>query len=1057
MSKSLPSIQSGVFFTLLFLGFHLNAQLTVKADRPDATYQAGQSMNFVVTGVGGGNADYIIRYDRGQAPDITSGSVPIQGGVANIPFKLDHPGFVFCYVTAGGQTNLAGAAFSPFQIEEYEPDPADFDAFWQGWKDKLAAVPMSPVVTPLFPDPNAQTKDFRINLGHIDGRRVYGYLSIPPGEGPFPAVITHSSFGGNANFCIPRPEIALEVGAISLSIWMHNTEPDREDFNAYQPEVWNDENRIYHRYGILGVVRAMDFIESLPEYDGENLGLFGVSEGGAMSILAAGIDDRPKIVGASIFAMCEHDGFNYDRASGFPFFLLRGSSGWPPQVDPAGIKATKYYDAARAMKRFKGAFYGTTGYLDETVMPATNFSAYNNMNGPSVLVHNIDGRHLNPDEFLLGKFDFMRKHFSLSGNTGYHANAGPDVFNAKGSVSLSGNVEYNGTSRDDFEVTWEQVSGPGNIIFDNKNSKNTTATFTQQGSYVIRFRVSDKSKLARDNAYFTVSDYVIVSSDSGSNPCDNNGGDADNDGVCADVDCNDNNPLISKAGDACDDNDPLTNNDIIQADCSCKGTPIITNPCDNLGGDADGDGFCADEDCNDNNPLIGKRGSACDDGNSATTNDIVLDDCTCRGTPIPTGCNVTATANGLTIEVKNLTHPIVSLKLFDPSYNVIFTCNEWAAKCGIAETISVPAPGTYQLQIHTYIDWNEQVCNLIVPVVVTGGSVTNPCDDNGGDADNDGICANEDCDDNDSAIGAAGSACDDGDPTTTNDQLQADCSCKGTPPNPPQNGCNVTWTIDGNQLTVSGLNYEINALQLNDSNLNSYFTCSNWTKPCGQTESLTLQNGTNYLTVQTYNDWDDQICKIFEPIQVGNSTLIEELLTLHTHKKLGQVELTWYNNTGFKNDFFEIQRSKDGKHFQTFDLRLSANEGDEAHSYFALDKTPTDGMNFYRIKANFINGDVAYSTSKRVIIEEDLNDIRLSPNPAKNWVNVSLKDFEGEDVTIQLINQDGKVLRAVDLENVSDSYHQMFLRNIPNGFYTVWIFAERRRPVGKKLIIERVY
>ncbi len=58
------------------------------------------------------------------------------------------------------------------------------------------------------------------------------------------------------------------------------------------------------------------------------------------------------------------------------------------------------------------------------------------------------------------------------------------------------------------------------------------------------------------------------------------------------------------------------------------------------------------------------------------------------------------------------------------------------------------------------------------------------CANNGGDTDSDGICADEDCDDNDANIGAkqsAGTACDDGDTATINDIIQEDgCTCAGT-------------------------------------------------------------------------------------------------------------------------------------------------------------------------------------------------------------------------------------------------------------------------------------
>jgi hypothetical protein len=65
-------------------------------------------------------------------------------------------------------------------------------------------------------------------------------------------------------------------------------------------------------------------------------------------------------------------------------------------------------------------------------------------------------------------------------------------------------------------------------------------------------------------------------------PCANNGGDADNDGVCANADCDDNNPNVpATPGTACNDGNPNTTNDTIQADgCSCAGTPVTV--CDNV-------------------------------------------------------------------------------------------------------------------------------------------------------------------------------------------------------------------------------------------------------------------------------------------------------------------------------------------------------------------------------------------------------------------------------------------------------------------------------------------
>lgn len=52
-------------------------------------------------------------------------------------------------------------------------------------------------------------------------------------------------------------------------------------------------------------------------------------------------------------------------------------------------------------------------------------------------------------------------------------------------------------------------------------------------------------------------------------------GDADGDGACADADCDDRNPNITaKRGDACDDGNPNTHGETIQADCKCGGGAV---------------------------------------------------------------------------------------------------------------------------------------------------------------------------------------------------------------------------------------------------------------------------------------------------------------------------------------------------------------------------------------------------------------------------------------------------------------------------------------------------
>ncbi|MCO6477748.1 MAG: right-handed parallel beta-helix repeat-containing protein [Phaeodactylibacter sp.] len=255
--------------------------------------------------------------------------------------------------------------------------------------------------------------------------------------------------------------------------------------------------------------------------------------------------------------------------------------------------------------------------------------------------------------------------------------------------------------------------------------------------------------------------------------CDDNNAnittqDADGDGVCADVDCDDNDASItSYTGQACDDGDNTTINDQVDGDCNCVGTPT---PCTGAG-DADGDGVCADVDCDDNDASVTTRdadgdglcddvdcddddaavnyqpGDACDDGDNTTINDVVGNNCNCAGAP--TACTGIGDADGDGI------------------------CADVDCDDNDASITSYTGQACDDGDNTTIDDRLDDNCNCAgIPTDCTGD----------GDADGDGVCADVDCDDNDaSIISYTGQACDDGDNTTINDRLDDNCNCVGAP------------------------------------------------------------------------------------------------------------------------------------------------------------------------------------------------------------------------------------------------------------------------------------
>ena len=269
----------------------------------------------------------------------------------------------------------------------------------------------------------------------------------------------------------------------------------------------------------------------------------------------------------------------------------------------------------------------------------------------------------------------------------------------------------------------------------------------------------------------------------GGDPCANQSGDSDGDVVCNNQDCEPFDAFFPNTpGTPCNDGNPNTTNDVVTADgCNCQGT--VGDPCANQGGDSDGDGVCNNQDCEPFDAFFPNTpGIPCNDGNPNTNNDMVTaDGCSCAGTPgggdpdCEQDINI-STGNG-TIIVSGLDGaPVSSVKVFNSSWGIEFECT---ANCNATETINV-IDGTYHVSAKYFTAGWQPICEKTADVTV-GGS--NPCANQGGDSDGDGVCNNQDCKPFDAFFpNTPGTPCNDGNPNTTNDMVTADgCDCAGTP------------------------------------------------------------------------------------------------------------------------------------------------------------------------------------------------------------------------------------------------------------------------------------
>ena len=180
-------------------------------------------------------------------------------------------------------------------------------------------------------------------------------------------------------------------------------------------------------------------------------------------------------------------------------------------------------------------------------------------------------------------------------------------------------------------------------------------------------------------------------------------------------------------------------------------------------------------------------------------------------------------------------------------------------------------------------------------------------------------------------------------------------------------------------------------------------------------------------------------------------------LDFSAFKAAREVELQWVTNTGYKNAYYEIEKSVDGTTFETLQRVENEDFSDDMEFYNGIDPVPALGENYYRIKQVYTDGTFDYTDIQTINYTIDLSDFSMYPNPATAELNFNLKPFVGKKATITILNNFGQVVKLQEIEEVVANQINISLNNLTNGFYQVMIQVKGQPIINRKLVVERLY
>lgn len=387
-------------------------ELSVRAQKADATYAVGQTVTFAIALSGGEQIPASVEADwkisKDSLPPFTEGKVTLENGKGKVSGTLDEPGFLYCevWLTLDGKKvrAAAGAAIDPRKIEALTIVPEDFDAFWQAQKDALAQIPMNIRLTPLPKFSTDKIAVFDLQADSVEGVPVSGILSYPRDakKGSLPAIITlHGAGVASASF----NKYWAENGFIALDINAHGlpngkprsfyTDLNKGKLRRYVQFDRDNREKTYMKNMFLRVIRGIDALTAQPQWDGKTLVAYGSSQGAAQSIFAGGMDDRVSFVVGGVPAMTELASVPLGRASGSWWWLETDAD----RENEKMIETSRYFDTVNFARRSKAAAFFTVGFIDRTCKPTPVYAMFNTWPNPQKDIFNdIETGHRNSPE-----------------------------------------------------------------------------------------------------------------------------------------------------------------------------------------------------------------------------------------------------------------------------------------------------------------------------------------------------------------------------------------------------------------------------------------------------------------------------------------------------------------------------------------------------------------------------------------------------------------------------------------------------------------------------------
>jgi cephalosporin-C deacetylase len=311
------------------------------------------------------------------------------------------------------------------ELKTYLPsreEPTDFDTFWQSTLDDARAFPLNATFERVDHGLVAQDT-FDVTFAGFGGQPIKGWLILPKQRiGKLPCIVEYIGYGGGRSFAIDWLLWASAGYAHFVmdtrgqgSTWSAGDTPDLYSAggNAHYPGSMTkgilDPNHYYYRRVFTDAVRAIDAARSHSEVDASQIAVTGGSQGGGITIAAAGLVSDVVAALPDVPFLCHYrrateieDTYPYKEIAEFCHVHR-------DKVDTV-FKTLSYFDGVNFSARAKAKTLFSVGLMDKICPPSTVYAAYNHWSGEKdIKVYPYNGHEGGGSYQTIEKLKFMKR------------------------------------------------------------------------------------------------------------------------------------------------------------------------------------------------------------------------------------------------------------------------------------------------------------------------------------------------------------------------------------------------------------------------------------------------------------------------------------------------------------------------------------------------------------------------------------------------------------------------------------------------------------------------